>query len=156
MAIVNNTEPVSGHGVEFGVTLDPGAAPGDFTRIGYITSDLPFNTTSPTTVFTPHDKGISYVVVGPEQHEEWTFTAPYVSADPTHDFLREARQDRTFLGFQWAFGTGMGSDQGVIASGYVSAWGLSQPNTEGTRDMNVTIVRSGPYWVDGTLVGDSF
>lgn len=156
MAIIENEAPVSGHGVMFDMELDPVGAQGDFTRVGYITSDLPFMTESPTTVFTPHDKGISMVVVGPEQHTNWELEAPYVSSDPTHNALRDARTNRTLTGFKWSFGTGVGSDTGVIASGYVSAWGLTQPNTEGIRTMQATIVKHGPYWVDGVLVGDSF
>lgn len=154
MPIVENEQPVSGHGVILSITLDPVSAPGDFTALGYVSSALNFESPSTITKSTPHDKNINYVVLGPEEHPDMTFTVDYVAAEDTHQYVWTAKKAKTFVGLLWEFDTGLGSDGGVLKSGYISAVKFLHDAGAGIRRMEVTFVPSGPYWVDGELIGD--
>lgn len=157
MPLVDNTQPVSGHGVRFSITLDPVGAPGTFTLVGGVVGNLPpFLAPRSVTKSTAHDKGINIVVLGPREHAASTFQIDYVSSDPTHTKLYEFERDGTFFGTLWEFGTGLGSDGGVIRSGYVSNNNFMHEVKEGIRRMETTFEPSGPYWVDGDLIGDAF
>lgn len=153
MPIVENTEPVSGHGVIVSITLDPVGAPETFTELGYITSALNFETSRSMTKSTPHDRDINYVVLGPEEHPDMTFTVDYVASEDTHQYLWTAKRTKAFVGLLWEFDTGLGSDGGVLRSGYISNVKFLHDAGAGIRRNEVTFVPSGPYWVDGELIG---
>lgn len=152
-----NEVPVSGHGAILSVTLDPVGAPSTFTRISRIEGNLPpANAPRVVTKFTTHDRGIDEAVLGPAAHADWQFKLKYVGDDPTHPYLYQTYLDGTLTNFLWEFDSGVGSEGGIMAYGYVSVFDFAHESGAGTRDANVTIVKSGPYWVDGVLIGDSF
>lgn len=156
MPVVENEVPVSGHGAQLAVTLDPVSAPDEFTQITRIEGNLPPANANPiVTKFTTHDRNIDNVVLGPDQHVDSSFVLHYVAADPTHPYLYQCKLNKTRTNFLWTFGTGVGSDGGVMKYGYVSVFDFMNESGGGTQRANVTIVWDGEYWVDGELIGVS-
>lgn len=141
---------VGGHGVVMSLELDPNGAPGVFTAIPNITSniDQPKHD-RPETNITPHDNTIDFWQLG-------TILRDPLACKATFDFDHAAHDHVT--GIQKLHNSGVtfgvklqgpnypnGDSSGYyMSSGQMKTFQIMQPNLQGPRDLDFTIRLTGP------------
>lgn len=148
------SQAVKGHGATIAMELDPQGAPGVFTTIAELNGDINEPGLSrPWTETTPHQDTIDSGVTGRLGREPLTFSVNWIFNDTTHVALRDAIIDNQFTGFRiLGPGGSAGSDE-IIASGFVTNIGVTNPVREGARSGEITVQLSKAQKVDGTIVG---
>lgn len=149
--------PQAGHGALIAVEYDAAGAQGVFTTVAQLNGDIVWPAlTRPKTDITPHQANIGYSVRGVMMTEDLTFSVNYMFDDDTHNF--EAGLYGLMVTGE-TFGIrlrGPGGSAGVdewIMSGGLTNITQTAPVREGVRSADITFAPSGPFIIDGEVVG---
>jgi hypothetical protein len=98
---------------------------------------------------TSHDNDIDKWITGIMRRDPLTLTVFWNGEDSGHDALRQALLDNANVGFKMEYPDG----DDWVGSGFVRQVTRNQP-VDGAQSANVTIRLSGPYYLNGELIGD--
>lgn len=150
------SQAVSGHGATIAMELDPVGAQGAFTVIAELNGDINEpGLNRPWTETTPHQDTIDSGVTGRLGREPLSFTVNWIFDDETHVALRDAIVDNVFTGFRIRGPGGSANTDEIVASGFVTNIGVTNPVREGARSAEVTIQLSKAQKVDGVVIGEA-
>jgi hypothetical protein len=146
---------VAGHGALIAVESSPIVA-GTFVDIAELTSDLDFGVNRPSTDVTPHNDTIDAHIVGVMRRDPLALVGNFIFDGATHDqatglqkhWIDGDKFGILFKGPAWAADT----DE-IIASGYITNFMRTAPNSEGAYGFEATLQPSGPMKIDGVTVG---
>lgn len=139
-------DSISAHGTVLSFEATPG---GGFTEVGEL-GDI----TDPGTMrnefdVTTHNLDIDNWILGVLRRDPLTVTVFWNGPTaPNHDELRQAQIENRFVGFSMDFPDG----DAWVGSGFVRQVTRNQP-VDGPQSAQVTIRLSGPFFLNGTLVG---
>lgn len=150
-----DTRPVSGHGVNVAVELDPSGAQGTFTVLGYLSSDFVNEMTRGVANAYAHDKTISNKVVSSIMElGQWDLTHLRVYGNASQDGVRDLFLANTLTGVRItgvSDGAGPGIDE-LIASGQFSSYNDNMPvGPDGIRTVECMFEPSDAIKIDGTI-----
>jgi hypothetical protein len=150
-----DTRPVSGHGVDVAVELDPVGDQGNFTTLGRLSSDFALNFERGVADAWSHDKGFQVKVVSSLlQGCEWNLSHWRVYGDTSQDGVKDLFLANTITGVRVtgvSNGAGPGVDE-VISSGQFSSYNDSMPvGPDGVRQIECMFQPSDTIKIDGTV-----
>lgn len=150
-----DTRPVSGHGVDVAVELDPAGAQGTFTTLGRLSADFVAEITRGVADAFSHDKRISVKVVSSLiELGEWDLSHWRVYGDTSQDGVKDLFLANTITGVRItgvSNGAGPGVDE-MIASGQFSSYNDSMPvGPDGIRQIECMFQPSDSIKIDGTI-----
>lgn len=138
------------HGALYYVQLDPAGSPNTFTEVSGLNEDvMGFNIERTATEVTPHNYDIDTYVFGVPRRGTWNLSVNYDATDEVHEGLRDHANNGTIFGVKFI---GVQGDW-VLASGGITSYQQANPVQDGARTATIEFQPSGPYWVDGELLG---
>lgn len=151
-----DTRPVSGHGVDVAVELDPTGAPGQFTTLGRLSSDFTTSLERGVADAHSHDKVVGVKVVSSIiELGEWDLSHWRVyGGDQSQEGVKEHFLSNTIFGVRVtgvSNGAGPGVDE-MISSGQLSSYNDSMPvGPDGVRQIECMFQPSDAIIIDGEL-----
>lgn len=141
---------IGAHGALYYVQLDPVGDPNTFTEVGGLNEDVMGHALEITaTETTPHNYNIDEYSFGVPRRGTWNLSVNYDATDEVHEGLYDLAQARTLFGVKFI---GIQGDW-ILASGGITSYQQTNPVQDGPRTATIEFQPSGPYWVDGQLVG---
>lgn len=150
-----DTRPVSGHGVDVAVELDPAGAQGTFTTLGRLSADFVSTLERGVADAFSHDKTISVKVVSALiELGEWDLSHWRVYGDTSQDGVKDLFLANTITGVRVrgvSNGAGAGVDE-MIASGQFYTYTDNMPvGPDGVRQIECMFQPSDSIIIDGTV-----
>jgi hypothetical protein len=141
---------IPAHGALYYVQLDPAGSPNTFTEVTELNDDVRgYNLNVTATEDTPHNYNIDSYTFGVPRRGTWSLSVNYDASDEVHEGLMDHAHNRTRFGVKFV---GVQGDW-VLASGGITTYEQTNPVQDGSRGATIEFQPSGPFWVDGVLVG---
>lgn len=138
-------DSISAHGAIFSFEATPGGGYVEVGEVGDIVDPGQMRNEFDVTV---HGLDIDNYILGVLRRDPLTITVFWNRAVATHDAMRTALQNNTFVGFKMEYPDG----DDWVGSGFVRQITRNQP-VDGPQSANVQIRLSGPFYLNGVLIG---
>lgn len=149
--MANEKYGTSGHGYKLYVEADPVGAPGVWTQVGGLTSEVVQEWTREFSKTTPHDAGVGGGVISNViERTSHTFENNYIPGNAVFDgiILDHFKNNREFSIRMLGPGGSAGVDE-IIETGGIIKHSRKAPNEAGQRVLTWEFMGVGPFQVNG-------
>jgi hypothetical protein len=147
-----DTRPVPGHGALIAIEMDT-ETPGVFSTVAQLVGDIGYGLTRGTTEVSPHNENIDSYVTSIMRREQINMSTNFLYGEDTQMTLRDYMISGEKFGIRLRGPGGLASTDEIIASGFVVSFKQGNPVREGARSAEIMFQPSGPFIMDGELIG---